>query len=67
MDNEEGKAVSTAPRRKRKGVTRNTCGNSSLKKRLTRQLSGIMAHLEANPNDNLSRARVDTIKALLAE
>lgn len=45
--------------------TSNTCAPSSLAKRLTRQLSGIMAHLETNPNDNLSRERVSRINELL--
>jgi hypothetical protein len=43
----------------------NTCGTSSLNKRMTRQLAGIMAHLERHPNDGLSRARVATINGLL--
>jgi hypothetical protein len=44
----------------------NTCAPSSKTKRFTRQLAGIMTHLEQHPGDTLSRARVDTIKALLA-
>lgn len=34
-------------------------------KKLTRQLAGIMAHLERHPNDQLSRARVAKIEELL--
>lgn len=44
----------------------NTCANSSLNKRLTRQLAGIEKHLGRHPNDMLSQQRVATIKALLA-
>lgn len=44
----------------------NTCANSSLNKRLTRQLAGIEKHLDVHPNDGLSRQRVSTIKFLLA-
>lgn len=57
----------TEPRhqRKRKGFTKNTSSPSSLQKRLTRQLAGIMGHLEQHPNDALSRARVDRINELL--
>lgn len=43
----------------------NTCGNSSLYKRLERQLAGIEKHLEANPKDALSLARVGQIKQIL--
>ena len=39
----------------------------SARGRLTKQLAGIMAHLERHPQDGLSRARVETIKKLLAE
>ena len=58
---------SSTPRfkRKSKGAALNTCANSSLQKRLTRQLAGIMAHLEHHPNDKLSLARVATINELL--
>lgn len=48
-----------------KGQTRNTCAPSSLQKRLTKQLAGIMAHLERNPGDTLSQARVAKINELL--
>jgi ribosomal protein S15P/S13E len=34
-------------------------------KKLSRQLAGIMAHLEHHPNDQLSRARVAKIEELL--
>jgi len=44
----------------------NTCAPSSKTKRLTAQLAGIMAHLENNPNDTLSQARVARIKDILA-
>lgn len=43
----------------------NTCKPSSLQKRLTRQLAGIMAHLERHPTDALSQARVAKINELL--
>lgn len=56
---------SATPQRKHKGLTTNSCGNSSLHKRLTRQLAGIMAHLEVHPNDALSKTRVATINDLL--
>jgi ribosomal protein S15P/S13E len=46
-------------------VKNNTCGPSSLHKRLQRQLEGIQKHLEVHPNDNLSRARVSRINELL--
>lgn len=45
---------------------RNTCGNSSLTKRMTRQLAGIEKHLEQHPRDTLSQQRVSTIKSILA-
>jgi hypothetical protein len=51
--------------RKRKGHVNNTCGNSSLQKRLTAQLAGIMAHLVRHPRDTLSQTRVSTIQDLL--
>lgn len=54
------------PQRKHKGATNNTCAPSSKKKRLQRQLDGILAHLEKNPLDGLSRERVSRIKSLLA-
>ena len=60
-------AVTARPKRQPKADRRNTCAPSSKTKRLTRQLAGIMAHLEQHPYDQLSRARVDKIKALLAE
>lgn len=43
----------------------NTCANSSLGKRMVRQLAGIEKHLETNPRDTLSQQRVSTIKSLL--
>lgn len=58
-------ASPTTPQRKRKGHTNNTCGNSSVTKRLTRQLAGIMAHLVTHPSDDLSKARVAKINDLL--
>jgi ribosomal protein S15P/S13E len=51
--------------RKNKHKVNNTCANSSLAKRLTRQLDGIMAHLERHPRDDLSKTRVSTINDLL--
>ena len=51
--------------RKMKGKTNNTSAPSSKVKRLHRQLAGIMAHLEKNPRDSLSQARVSTINQLL--
>jgi ribosomal protein S15P/S13E len=53
--------------RKVKGKVNNTCGNSSKMKRLTRQLAGIMAHLEQHPRDTLSQNRVSTINILLRQ
>ena len=53
--------------RKTKGRVNNTCGKSSKMKRLTRQLAGIMAHLEQHPKDALSQARVATINQLLRQ
>jgi hypothetical protein len=44
----------------------NTCKNSSLVKRMTRQLAGIEKHLERHPNDTLSQQRVATINAILS-
>lgn len=55
----------TAQVRKKKGQTNDTSAASSLHKRLTRQLAGIMAHLERNPRDVLSQKRVATINELL--
>jgi ribosomal protein S15P/S13E len=54
-------------KRKLKGRANNTCANSSKVKRLTRQLAGIMAHLEQHPRDSLSQARVSTINQLLRQ
>lgn len=51
--------------RKRKGLVKNTSSPPTLQTRLTRQLAGIMAHLELHPNDGLSRARVSKIQDLL--
>lgn len=45
----------------------NTCGNSSLAKRLMRQLAGIEAHLERHPKDTMSQQRVSVIKSLLMD
>ncbi len=58
----EGKSY---PHRKVKGRVNNTCANSSLHKRMNRQLAGIMAHLENHPHDSLSRARVSRISDIL--
>ena len=44
----------------------NTCANSSLIKRMTRQLAGIEKHLEQHPRDGLSQQRVSVIKAILS-
>jgi hypothetical protein len=55
----------TAAVTRRTGPKINTCKPSTLNKRLTRQLAGIMAHLEQNPGDQLSLARVSRIKELL--
>jgi ribosomal protein S15P/S13E len=44
----------------------NTCANSSLMKRMTRQLAGIEKHLEKHPRDALSQQRVSTIKTILS-
>lgn len=63
-DTDELPSGKAGQRRVRTG--NNTCGKSSLEKRLTRQLAGIMAHLEVHPNDALSRNRVATIKNLLS-
>lgn len=52
-------------KRKTKGLTNNTCARSSKEKRLTRQLAGIMAHLEKNPGDVLSQQRVAKIRSEL--
>ena len=65
MSTDETKSTKTYPTRKCKGRVNNTCANSSLTKRLTRQLAGIMAHLERHPRDDLSKTRVSTINELL--
>lgn len=44
----------------------NTCANSSLVKRMTRQLAGIEKHLEQHPRDGLSQQRVSAIKSILS-
>lgn len=44
----------------------NTCANSSIVRRMTRQLAGIEKHLEEHPNDTLSQQRISTIKAILS-
>jgi len=43
----------------------NTCANSSLQRRMTKQLAGIEKHLESNPRDGLSQTRVSTIRSIL--
>ena len=45
-------------------VNRGSRDNLNVKK-LTKQLAGIMAHLEQHPHDQLSLARVAKIKELL--
>ena len=63
---EERTSLPTALTGRRRGQTsKNTKAPSSLHKRLTKQLAGIMAHLERHPSDLLSRKRVDTINDLL--
>jgi hypothetical protein len=60
----------TAAVRPRPKATKNkhsTCAPSSKAKRLSRQLAGIMAHLQQHPNDQLSQARVAKITAMLKE
>lgn len=57
--------VTAAVTRRRRKTSQNTCAPSSQTKRLTRQLAGIMAHLEQHPSDALSRARVSRIEELL--
>lgn len=44
----------------------NTCANSSLVRRMTRQLAGIEKHLERHPRDSLSQQRVSAIKSILS-
>lgn len=44
----------------------NTCANSTLNKRLTRQMAGIEKHLETHKRDTLSQQRVSTIKSILS-
>ena len=53
--------------RKSKNRSNNTCAPSSKVKRLQKQLAGIMSHLERNPFDQLSRARVAKINELLRQ
>lgn len=50
---------------KRRHPKINTCANSSLGKRMLRQLAGINKHLESNPCDSLSQQRVATIQNIL--
>lgn len=66
MDDQK-KSPATSPQRKHRGKTNNTRAPSSLHKRLTAQLAGIMAHLERNPRDTLSQQRVATIQQLLRQ
>ena len=66
MNDETKITAAVTPMRRPKHLRPNTCAPSSKTNRLTRQLAGIMAHLEKNPSDQLSRARVDRIKSLLA-
>lgn len=65
MDEPITAAVMPTPKRQPKVSRNNTCKPSSKVKRLTRQLAGIMAHLEQHPYDQLSRDRVAKIKELL--
>lgn len=44
----------------------NTCGNTSKNKRWTKQLNGILRHLETHPYDRLSQSRVSTLKSLIS-
>lgn len=53
-------------KRKSKGRCVNTCANSSLIKRMQRQLAGVTEHLERHPRDTLSQMRVSTITMLLS-
>lgn len=48
------------------GVKKNTAKSRSRRK-LERALAGIEKHLEAHPQDGMSRQRIATIQALLAE
>lgn len=57
----------TAAVSRRKKISHSTCAPSSKTKRLTRQLAGIMAHLEKHPGDALSQARVSRINELLRD
>jgi hypothetical protein len=52
-------------RGKREHVRVNTCANSTLHKRMERQLKGIEGHLENFPNDGLSQARAADIRSIL--
>ena len=65
MSVEEPQTSQPRYKRKTKGRVVNTCANSSLQKRMARQLAGIMAHLERHPRDTLSQQRVATINNLL--
>lgn len=58
--------VSRGQTRKQRGHVNNTCANSTLQMRLTKQLAGIQAHLVNHPHDVLSQARVSKIKGLLS-
>lgn len=44
----------------RDGVKKNTCADSSLKKRMARAIAGMERHLERNPNDADCRQRLAT-------
>jgi len=61
------KVTAAVTRRPTKTRRNNTCAPSSKTKRLSRQLAGIMAHLQQHPNDQLSQARVAKITAMLKE
>lgn len=47
----------------RNGVKKNTCANSSLKKRMARAIAGMERHLETNPNDAECRQRITNAQA----
>lgn len=65
LDPEGTVSSSARPASRRKGPKVNTCAPSSKKKRLERQLAGILAHLERHPTDTLSQMRVAAIRSQL--
>lgn len=48
-------------------MSNNTCKPSSLRARLERQLASLKAHLENNPKDKMTAARINVIEAQLSE